>query len=71
MLLGLFALAYAVQMLGFSTVSMISAAEAITCTACFLGEHLLRSRLFPEVGRATPARTLRAICQAAGARHAG
>ncbi|MCO6417999.1 hypothetical protein JYK14_17795 [Siccirubricoccus sp. KC 17139] len=71
LLLGLFALAYAVQMLGVWTVSMISTAEAMACTAFFLGEHALRRRLFPELGHVSPGRTLRAVFQAAGARHAG
>jgi uncharacterized membrane protein len=71
LLLGLFTLAHAAPMLGLWTLAMVSLVEGLACIGFFLGEHALRSRLFPELGRATPRRTLRAVCRAAGARHAG
>ncbi|MDN3568389.1 hypothetical protein QWZ14_28755 [Paeniroseomonas aquatica] len=69
-LLGLFALAHAAATAGLWPLPAVSLTEAVLCTAGFLAEHLLRSRLFPELGRATPWRTFGAI-RAAGARHAG
>lgn len=69
-LLGLFALAHAATILGLWPLPPVSLAEVALCTGGFLGEHLLRSRLFPELGRATPWRTVSAI-RAAGLSHAG
>lgn len=71
LLLGLFTLAHAAPMLGLWSLVGVSLVESLACMAFFLGEHALRSRLFPELGRATPRRTLRAVCSAVGARHAG
>jgi uncharacterized membrane protein len=67
-LLGLFALAHAAAASPLSTAA-VAYLQAGACTALFLGEHVLRSRRFPELGRATPWRTLRAIRVAAGAPH--
>lgn len=69
-LLGLFALAHAATLAGLWPLRAVSLTEAALCTAGFLSEHLLRSRLFPELGRATPWRTVSAI-RAAGLPHAG
>ena len=69
-LLSLFALAHAATITGLWPLPLVSLCEAAICTAGFLAEHLLRSRLFPELGRATPWRTVSAI-RAAGLSHAG
>lgn len=39
----------------------LSRLEPVVLVTLFLGEHLLRSRCFPELGRVTPLRTVRAI----------
>lgn len=69
-LLGVFALAHAAAIAGLWPLPAVSLTEAVLCTLGFLGEHLLRSRLFPELGRATPWRTVSAI-RAAGLSHVG
>ena len=60
-LLGGFALAYAVAAAASWPVAALSVAEPLACAGLFLGEHALRNRRFPQHGRATPLRTLRAI----------
>ena len=70
-LLGFFAVAHAATVTGSWSVATLALVQSVTCVAVFLGEHLLRSRVLPELGRATPWRTFRAIRSAAGARHAG
>lgn len=67
----LFAVAHAAPMLDLSTTGQVSVAQSVVLTALFLAEHPLRSRLFPQIGRATPLRTLRAMWMSVGARHAG
>jgi uncharacterized membrane protein len=61
MLLGLFAIAQAGPLLGLWSTRAVSLTEAIACVALFLGEHVQRNRSLPQLGRATPWRTLRAI----------
>jgi uncharacterized membrane protein len=69
-LLGLFVLLHAAAMLDVWTTSAISTAESLAVLALFLGEHPLRGWLFPQMGRVTPLRTLRALRLSFGARHA-
>jgi len=71
-LLAGFALAYATAALASWSIAVISVVQPLTCGTLFLGEHVLRNRRFPEHGRATPLRTLRAIWLSHGAavRHA-
>lgn len=67
---GGFALAHAMALMEAWTTSEVSLVQSIALAALFLGEHPLRGWLFPQIGRVTPLRTLRAMCQAFGARHA-
>jgi uncharacterized membrane protein len=69
-MLALFALAHAAAALDLWTTRAVSAVQTAALLALFLGEHPLRSRLFPQIGRATPLRTLRAMRLAFGTRHA-
>lgn len=72
--LGLFAAAHAVVSAGHGSHALVLAAEIGLGLALFLGEHALRNRRFPHHGRATPARTLRAVRlahQAPATLHAG
>jgi uncharacterized membrane protein len=69
-LLCLFALTHAASMAGGYSTEAISVLQGGACVALFLGEHVLRSWRFPELGRATPWRTLRAIRSSFGAVHA-
>ena len=66
-LLGLFTLAQAGPLLGLWSTQAVSLTQAAACAALFLGEHVQRNRSLPQLGRATPWRTLRAIW---GAHHA-
>ncbi|HEV7265591.1 MAG TPA: hypothetical protein VGN83_11805 [Falsiroseomonas sp.] len=68
-LLGLFALAHAAAMLDIWTVRAVSTVESFVLLSLFLGEHPLRGWLFPQIGRVTLLRTLRAIRLSSGARH--
>lgn len=61
LLLAAFALLHATAVLDAWTTTVIAWIEAVCCVMFFLTEHLLRSLLFPQLGRATPWRTLRAI----------
>jgi uncharacterized membrane protein len=60
-LLAGFALLHAAAMAGWWSTATLSLLQSAACLALFLGEHALRSRLLPELGRATPWRTVRAI----------
>ena len=72
-LLAGFALVHAGAMLDLWHTADVALAQTIACTALFLAEHPLRSRLCPETGIATPWRTLRAVWLSIAAvpRHAG
>lgn len=71
LLLGGFALAHAgLALLGLDD-TPLAFGEPLVCALLFCGEHVLRNRRFPQHGRATPLRTLRAIGLAHGlVRHA-
>jgi len=69
--LALFALTHAAVVLDVWTARNVSAVESAALLALFLGEHPLRNRLFPQIGPATPLRTLRAMRMSFGASHAG
>lgn len=60
-LLAGFALVHAAAPLDVWRTADVALVQAIACTALFLVEHPLRSRLCPETGTATPWRTLRAV----------
>jgi uncharacterized membrane protein len=66
----LFTLAHAGAFLDVWTTRAVSVVEGCVLLALFLGEHALRGRLFPQLGRVTPLRTLRAMRVSFGARHA-
>lgn len=63
-LIGGFALAQAGPLLSLWTTRDVTLAQAAACLALFLGEHAWRNRALPQLGRATPWRTLRAIREA-------
>lgn len=63
-LIGGFALAQLGPLAQLWTTGDVSLAQAGACLALFLGEHALRNRALPQLGRATPWRTLRAIREA-------
>ncbi len=69
-LLAIFALIHAGAVPGFWTTRGAAFLQSAVCLAFFLGEHPLRARLFPQSGRVTPWRTLRAIKRSFGTRHA-
>jgi uncharacterized membrane protein len=60
-LLAGFALLHMGAVAGWWTTAGLSLLQSAACMALFLGEHALRSRRLPELGRATPWRTFRAI----------
>lgn len=60
-LLGGFAAAFGLLAILDRPVGWLPAAELALCAALFLGEHAVRNRRFPRHGRASPARTLRAV----------
>jgi uncharacterized membrane protein len=60
-LLAGFALLHAAALAGWWSTAALSLLQSAACLALFLGEHALRSRRLPELGRATPWRTFRAI----------
>jgi hypothetical protein len=71
LLLGGFALAHAALGLAGLDDTPLAVAEPVICALLFCAEHGLRNRRFPQLGRATPLRTLRAIGLAHGlVRHA-
>lgn len=57
-----FALAFLLAALGLLPVAPLARLHPTLVAALFLGEHAVRSRCFPELGRVTPLRTIRAIC---------
>jgi uncharacterized membrane protein len=69
-LLALLAAAHAATLLDFATTRTMSLMQSVLLAALFLGEHPLRRHLYPQIGRATPLRTLRAMRLALGTRHA-
>lgn len=56
-----FALLHAATMAGWWSTATLSLLQSAAGLALFLGEHALRNRRLPELGRATPWRTFRAI----------
>jgi uncharacterized membrane protein len=66
-----FAAAHALALAGPWSSGVVLAVEAGLGAALFLGEHALRNLRFPQHGRATVRRTLRAVRLAHEARHAG
>ena len=66
-----FAALHALALAGFWPSWPVLAAEAGLGAALFLGEHALRNLRFPQHGRATVRRTLRAVRLAREAGHAG
>jgi uncharacterized membrane protein len=62
LVLGGFALAFLLAALGFLPAGPPTRLQPALCAALFLGEHVLRRRCFPQLGRVTPLRTIRAIC---------
>lgn len=61
LLLGGFALAFLAAALGLCAAAPLWRLQPALCAAFFLGEHLLRRRCFPGLGRVTPLQTLHAI----------
>jgi hypothetical protein len=71
LLLAGFALGHAALALAGLDGAPLALAEPAICALLFCAEHCLRNRRFPQHGRATPLRTLRAIGLAHGlVRHA-
>lgn len=70
LLLG-FALLHGLAMLDVWSMTAIARSQAIAFSALFLGEHVLRTLLMPQLGIATPWRTLAAIWQASTRRGEG
>jgi uncharacterized membrane protein len=60
-LLGAFALAFLAAALSLCPTAPLWRLQPAACATVFLGEHLLRRRCFPALGRVSPLRTLRAI----------
>ncbi|WP_431271132.1 hypothetical protein [Dankookia sp. P2] len=60
-LLGGFALTFLAAALGLCPAAPLWPLQPALCAILFFGEHLLRRRCFPELGRVTPLRTLHAI----------
>jgi uncharacterized membrane protein len=56
-----FALLHGLAALGWWTTATLSLLQSAAGLALFLGEHAWRSRRLPELGRATPWRTCRAV----------
>lgn len=63
LLLGL-ALLHLLPLAGVGSTGALLAAQALLLAGLFLAEHGLRGKLFPQLGRVTPWRTLRAIGRA-------
>jgi uncharacterized membrane protein len=70
LLLGGFAALHAGAMLDLWASGDVALAQGAAVALLFLGEHWLRGRLFPGLGRFTPLRTFRAIRRSIGAQHA-
>ena len=66
----LFALVHAGALLDLWATRTASGVQGVALLVLFLGEHPLRGWLFPQIGRVTPLRTLRAMRLSFGARHA-
>jgi uncharacterized membrane protein len=66
-LLAGFALLHGLAAFGWWTTTALSLLQSALCLVFFLGEHGWRSRRLPELGRATPWRTFRAILAHHGA----
>jgi uncharacterized membrane protein len=62
-----FAALYVIAGLRAWSVGPMALAQLFFCMGFFLAEHLERNRRFPEDGRATPLRTIRAIRRAEAA----
>lgn len=60
-LLACFATVHAGAFADLWTTREVAMMQTLAMSALFLGEHPLRARLFPELGRVTPLRTLRAM----------
>lgn len=60
-LLGGAALVHAGAAYGLWATGTVAVLQAVLFPALFLGEHVVRNRLLPQLGRSTPQRTLRAI----------
>ncbi len=56
-----FALLHALAVFGWWTTADLSLLQTVACLALFLGEHAVRTHRLPELGRANPWRTFRAI----------
>jgi len=69
-LLLLFTLVHAGAFIDLWATRTASGVQAAVLLALFLAEHPLRGWLFPQIGRVTPLRTLRAMRLSFGARHA-
>ena len=63
------ALVHSGAVLDLWTTGTIASLQAVVFPALFLGEHVVRNRLLPELGRSTPWRTLRAIARSCTADH--
>ncbi|WP_149538294.1 hypothetical protein [Siccirubricoccus phaeus] len=61
LLLACFALAFLGAACGAWSAGLVSRLQLVLCPALFVGEHWLRRRCFPELGRVTLLRTCRAI----------
>lgn len=63
-LLAGFAALHGLALLDLWPMAAVARAQGIAFAGCFLGEHVLRSLAMPQLGIATPWRTLAAIWQA-------
>lgn len=61
LLLGGFAVAFLAAACGLCPAGPLWTLQPALCAACFLGEHLLRRRCFPELGPVSPLQTLCAV----------
>jgi uncharacterized membrane protein len=69
-LTALFALVHAGAFLDLWSTATVSLLQTAAFLTLFLGEHPLRAWLFPQLGRVTPWRTVRAMVNSFGAPHA-
>jgi uncharacterized membrane protein len=65
-----FALVHAGAFLDLWSTRTVSVLQTAAFLTLFLGEHPLRAWLFPQLGRVTPWRTVRAMVSSFGAPHA-
>jgi hypothetical protein len=61
LVLGAFGVALLLAAAGHCPAGPLLPLEPALCAAIFLGEHLVRRHRFPQLGRVTPLRTIRAI----------